>query len=485
VVEEDQNRSLTGVKIPRAGSRVVVICDPSSKRRTKICALIRAAGAEPNVLDDTSSAPPDAIVALVALADAHASINGRAQHVVAYADGADSWPVAAKCQPLLAGARKLLDSSTSRFPVQLQSLLREFFEGESAAGSDRQRISRLMHEHGIVGASRAIVDVFRTAARFSELSDLPVLITGETGTGKELLARAIAKMDPKHHSGPFVAVNCAAVPATMIESEVFGHCRGAFTGAERGRSGWIRAASGGALFLDEIGELDTPVQAKFLRVLQERRFRGVGEDEEVSVKTRFMAATNRDLKQMAREGIFREDLLNRLRILEVEMPSLKDRPEDIAILAEHFVKKHEGLPSCDVTGINRDYLAALGELNLRGNVRQLENIVRQSLVNHRRTGDLDLQDLPSDVLAELCEVKQPAAVPTQSEPAVAAEMQKFVKRIVAMEGWNLEITMRECERIVCHEALKMAHGNQTEAARLLGITSRSVYNKVHKFGMRP
>ena len=176
----------------------------------------------------------------------------------------------------------------------------------------------------------AMTDVFRSIIRFSTLSDLPVLIVGETGTGKEGLARALHRLDPKRKEGPFVAVNCGAIAAPLAESEFFGHRRGAFTGADRDRKGLVRSAEGGVLFLDEIGELEAALQAKLLRVLQESRVLGVGEDRDIQVNVRVVAATNRDLDQMGQQSRFRADLFHRLNVLSIRVPPLSERADDLA-----------------------------------------------------------------------------------------------------------------------------------------------------------
>ena len=202
--------------------------------------------------------------------------------------------------------------------------------------AENERFHVLMRTFGIVGESDAIKSAFRQALRVSSFSDLAVLITGESGTGKELMARAIHQLDPKRRRGPFVAINCGAISPGLAESEMFGHSRGAFTGADRDRKGFVRAADGGVLFLDEVGELGSDIQAKLLRVLQDHRVMSVGTDHDVGVDVRVIAATNRNLELMMEQGLFREDLFHRLNMLSVHLPPLRERVADLKPLVDNF-----------------------------------------------------------------------------------------------------------------------------------------------------
>jgi DNA-binding NtrC family response regulator len=480
----------------------VLLCDGAHNRRELIRRIIEQAGGIAWIAE-TGAAPASVIssgcdpVALVGLGGAGQpnpapldlihSLKGAGVSVIAYEDGVKQWPVRAKCLPLVSGATHLLDSSDAGFAGDLRRILEQMFQALAGKYREEQELRREMRRNGMVGESSAFIDAFRAAMRFSALSDLPVLITGESGTGKELLARAIGRMDPKRKDGPFITVNCAAVNPALMESEFFGHRRGAFTGAERDRKGLIRAADGGVLFLDEIGELDAGLQAKLLRVLQENRVLGVGEEREIAVNVRFMAATNRNLEQLVADGKFRADLFHRLRVLLIYVPILRERPADIPSLIEFFVEKHHGLLAGPAARVSRDFLDAVQQLELPGNVRQLENLIRQSLVNHRHQGELDLGDLPVDALRQLsmrslegpsdgAGAAQPSPPPRPSQP----EMNELVKRILDNQGWNLSRALRECERQVFQAAMLRTRGNQSQAARLLGITPRCVYNKVRK-----
>lgn len=416
--------------------------------------------------------------------------------VIAYAAGANDWLLRAKSRPLLAGALHLLDSASARFPDDLRGVLERAIETLAEERAERARLQAWMRQYGMVGACPALLGAVRQAARFSQLTDLPLLICGASGTGKELLARAVAGLDPKHHAGPFVAINCAAVQPNLLESEFFGHRRGAFTGADRDRKGWVRSAEGGVLFLDEIGDLDLGLQAKLLRVVQESRVRAVGEEQETAVNVRFLAATNQDLERLVAAGRFRQDLYQRLRALVVQLPPLRERGADLPALVEHFVRKHAGPGNGPAPDVSADFLRALQSLDLPGNLRQLEHLLHQALLTRRLPDVLDLGDLPRDMLRQLsadAEESLPAALPAApDQPGVEpfpADLliSDGLERMLSSPDWDMKRVLRECERRVCVAALEKARGNQTEAARLLGITSRSVYNKLrqHRLSVSP
>lgn len=232
------------------------------------------------------------------------SLQQKGFRVISYEEGAQSWPLGKRCHVLLAGSLWLLDSGKAEFGQDLRRTLAQLLQADAARRDEEENIKGVMKRLGVVGESQAIISVFRTILRISPLSDLPILLTGETGTGKELLAHAIYQLDLKRRDGPFVALNCGAISPGLAESELFGHRRGAFSGADRERKGLIRSAEGGVLFLDEIGELEAALQAKLLRVLQEHRVLGLGEDQDVPVSVRVIAATNRDLVKMVRREDF-------------------------------------------------------------------------------------------------------------------------------------------------------------------------------------
>ena len=402
--------------------------------------------------------------------------------VIACGDGVESWGVKVRCLPLLAGAGQLLDKSATDFTHCLRRALKQALAMETKTQQEALQITSMMRAMGMVAQSAAMMRVFHRVVSFSRLSDLPVLITGETGTGKEGLARALHKFDLKRCSGPFVPVNCGAIVPSLAESEFFGHRRGAFTGAERDRKGLIRSADAGVLFLDEIGELDGVLQAKLLRVLEDSHVLGVGEDRDVKVNVRVVAATSRDLEKMGRQGCFRTDLFHRLNVLSVQIPALRERGDDLTLLIEYFLEKYRTVNATVPAGVGADFLEALRQVDLPGNVRQLENIVRQAIARRETDDPLGLRDLPLELLQQL----SAPAPSTQPAPQVEntelerAEIAKNIVRLLEVNEWNLSRSLEACERHAMEAAMYRAAGNQSKVARLLGITPRSVYNKMHK-----
>ncbi|HWS99291.1 MAG TPA: sigma 54-interacting transcriptional regulator [Pyrinomonadaceae bacterium] len=462
-------------------------------------------GLTPRRIQDPSAAQgvekdPRGHVALVALSadpsqfqtalDVIRALRRKGFQVVSYQEDGQSWPLGLQCRALLAGCSWLLDSAKAGFGEDLRRLLRQVSRAEAERAGEEERIKELMGAMGIVGESQTMLSVFRVVERLSALSDTPTLITGETGTGKELMARAIRRLDPKRRSGPILTLNCGAVSQGLAESELFGHRRGAFTGADRDRKGLFRAAEGGILFLDEVGELEGALQTKLLRAIQENRVLGVGEEQETPVNVRVVAATNRSLPEMVSEGKFREDLFHRLSALSVHIPPLRDRPADLQPLIQHFLQKYRPREeAAEPVAAGLDFVEALTRIKLPGNVRQLENLIRRALVNKVDGGPLNLSDLPPEVWQELSEREQGAhpssapadetadAVPsTQAQP----DLYSTLARLLNQNGWNLSQSLDYCEKLIIKSALLLSNDNQSQTARLLGITSRSVYNKVRK-----
>ena len=288
-----------------------------------------------------------------------------------------------------------------------------------------------------------------------------VLITGESGTGKELFARAVHQGSDRK-DGPFVVVNCGAIPENLIESELFGHEKGAFTGADKKSPGMFRQADGGTLFLDEVGEIPLPLQVKLLRALQERKVRPVGGTMEVPVDVRIVAATNRDLAQMVREKTFREDLFYRLNVLRVHLPPLRDRREDLPVLIEHFRARFATEMARPLATFSPEAMRMLVGYAWPGNVRQLENAIESSVLLARGSA-ITVDDLPPEIvgqhLPENCEVVLPP------------------------EGIDLEAILERIERSLIRQALERSRGVRTKAAQTLGLTFRSLRYRLQKLGI--
>ena len=408
--------------------------------------------------------------------------------VVCYGDGVRAWPLGRRCQLLLAGALDILDSGRAEFPEELARTLARLVGAEEYRRAEEEKIRGVMKRLGVAGQSREMLAVFRWVVRVAALSDLPALVTGETGTGKEVLVNALHRLDEKRARGPFVALNCSAINPNLAESELFGHRRGAFTGAEVGRRGLIRSADGGVLFLDEVGDLDLQLQAKLLRVIQERRVLGVGDDREVEVSVRVIAATNRDLGELVRQGRFREDLFHRLNTLSVHLPPLRQRTDDIGPLVEHFLDKHRRPgPAGQALGAGPEFIDALKLMRLPGNARELEHLVARVVGDRETAEPLNLLDLPAAAWRELAVGESPAEVPPEAADEAPQtspeELRAQLARVLDEHDWNLTRSLEYCERLLLESALLRAGGNQTQTARMLGITARSVYNKVRKHNL--
>ena len=320
----------------------------------------------------------------------------------------------------------------------------------------RREVERRYGFHNLVGKSKAMQQVFELIRRVSH-SRSTVLIQGSSGTGKELVARAIHYSSPRRDR-PFVAVECSAIPETLLESELFGYVRGAFTGAVTSRKGLLEEADGGTLFLDEIGDLSPSMQVKLLRTLQEREVRRIGAQQSVKVDVRLIAATNRDLEEAVRRGEFRADLFYRLNVITINLPDLKDRPEDIPLLAHHFLRKFAEANGEHKRGISKEAMDLLMNYHWPGNVRELENVIERAVILGRGP-----EVLPEDLPPRL---RQP------SRPAAGEE-------VPLPQG----LTLRELELRYIQEVLRRTGGRKAEAARLLGISRRTLYRRLRELGV--
>jgi DNA-binding NtrC family response regulator len=403
--------------------------------------------------------------------------------VIGWVRGSDGWPVKVLARALIAGAAAVVDSEKPNAADHARQLVEGCLQAQSERRDERAELSERMRALGIVTCGPRMLSLFGDVLRVSRLSDVPVLITGETGTGKELIARAIHTVDVKRCQGPFLPLNCAALATSVAESELFGHHRGAFTGADRHRQGLFRAASGGILFLDEIGELELGLQAKLLRAMQEGRVLGVGEDRETEVDTRVVAATNRSLPEMIADRKFRPDLYHRLSVVNLHVPPLRERRNDLPALIRHFVEKHRELAVSSTIEVSSEFVEALAHLDLPGNVRQLENLVRRALLARRDASPLGLWDLPHEVWQELSgsALEQSAVV---SAPEIGtrdvASIATRLLDICRSQNCGLPRLMAEVERLILKAALEAVQGDLTKAGTMLGLKSRTLYNKRHK-----
>jgi two-component system response regulator HydG len=330
---------------------------------------------------------------------------------------------------------------------------------------------------GELNLSRSLVFASEAMSRLAQLvqragpRDVTVLMMGESGTGKERVAEALVRASPRA-GRPYLRFNCAALTEELAEAELFGHVKGAFTGAHRERPGLFREADGGTLLLDEVGELALPLQAKLLRVLQEGEVRPVGQDRPVKVDVRILAATHRDLRRLAAEGRFREDLYYRLNVVQLRVPPLRERPEDIPVLARMFLERFSSRFHTGPLKVPAGFLARLCELPWPGNVRELENTL-ESLVALSSNGELDLGLLPRP------EGAAPGGGPTAPEPAGEGARPE----VDAAPGVGLKERVEAYERGLILDAMRLAEGNRSEAARRLGIGRATLHDKLRKYGL--
>jgi DNA-binding NtrC family response regulator len=339
-------------------------------------------------------------------------------------------------------------------------------------------------ERTLVGTSsriRHVIDVI------DKVADSPstVLVTGESGTGKELVALALHRKSSRREK-PFIRINAAAIPPTLIEAELFGHEKGAFTGAVMAKPGRFELADGGTLFLDEIGELPVDMQVKLLRVLQEQTFERVGGIKTLHVDIRLIAATNRDLKKAIADGTFREDLYWRLNVIPVELPPLRERSEDIPLLVEEFRKKLNKRLNKDVESFSADAMVMLQRYQWPGNIRELENIVERTLLFCGKPV-VDVEDLPPDLCARI-ELVLPSSSPAQHPGDPRPPSGDYAVDKLLVEGGSMKDIVRqataELERDLIARALDETQGNVTHAARRLKISRKSLQIKMKELGLR-
>ncbi|HEV2249098.1 MAG TPA: sigma-54 dependent transcriptional regulator [Candidatus Limnocylindria bacterium] len=326
----------------------------------------------------------------------------------------------------------------------------------------RDEISTLVQTERIVGNSPAMQEVYKTIGKVAK-ADATVLITGESGTGKELVAEAL-HFNSNRRSGPMVKVSCAALPETLLEAELFGHEKGSFTGAMTQRRGRFEMADKGTIFLDEIGEMTVPTQTKLLRVLQERKIERIGSSLPIKVDIRIIVATNKDLQRQVEQSKFRDDLYYRLNVINIHMPPLRDRKEDIPSLVEHFLAKHRYSATAQPAAISEEAIRRLMEYNWPGNVRELENVIERAVVLSRGQ-IITSRELPFG--------DHEAGDGEDGEAdADAKGDSSFFKKSVA-----------QFEKDLIMKALRDANGNRSKAAEMLGIYRRLLYAKIKEYGL--
>jgi two-component system response regulator PilR (NtrC family) len=451
VVDDEQSlRQMMQVMLQRAGHEVVVASDVRSAREViegaaapfdlVVSDLVMPDGSGLDVLDCARARSDETQVVIVT---AHASVETAVEAMRRGAYGYLEKPIS------VATARAQFEKA-----LEKRLLLRD--------NASLRAIARAAQPGGavLIGRSAALqsaLDLVRRAAP----ARASVLITGESGTGKEVFARAL-HAESERRERAFVVVNCGAIPEALLESELFGHEKGAFTGAISRREGIFREADGATLFLDEIGELPLPLQVKLLRAIQERKIRAVGSNLEVPVDVRIVAATNRDLEADVRAGRFRQDLYYRLNVLRIHLPPLRERSEDLSVLIEHFRARFAAEQGRPLLAFAPEAMRALLAYRYPGNVREMENAVERA-VTLARGPTIELADLPPEITGN-----------SAGSPSMA---------VLPPEGTDLEAYLGGIERSLIHQALARADGVRTRAASLLGLSTRSFRYRLAKLGL--
>jgi two-component system nitrogen regulation response regulator GlnG len=356
-------------------------------------------------------------------------------------------------------------------PFEVPNMLELIRQALGAAGKhDSAREFEADSGEAIIGTSPAMQDVYKAIGRTAS-TNVTVLIQGESGTGKELVARALHSYSHRADK-PFQVINCVAIPESLLESELFGYEKGAFTGADAKRIGSIERASGGTLFFDEIGDMPPSIQAKLLRLLQEKQFQRLGSSQPLAADVRIIAATNRNLEQAILDGQFREDLYYRLNVVRIELPPLRNRKGDIPLLAAHFLKHFAAEMEIENPGITSGAIETLIDYDWPGNVRELSNVVHKALI-FRRAGSLE-QD---DIIKALSQRGQAAG-----ETDFKLRLRQWLRdELAAGTTPDLHATLTEnFDRLLVDEALDLAQGNQSRAARLLGISRQNLQNRLKR-----
>lgn len=326
----------------------------------------------------------------------------------------------------------------------------------------RSALSQRYSFSNIIAHSQSMKNIFETVKRLANFNTT-VMITGESGTGKELLALAIHHNSPRRGK-PFVAINCGAIPENLMESELFGHKKGSFTDATRDKRGLLEEASGGTVFLDEVGEMPVHLQVKLLRALQEQQIRRVGDEQPINIDTRVIAATLRDIEEDVKSGRFRDDLFYRLNVVSIHIPPLRERVEDIPVLVQHFIKKHNKRLNLDVADVSPEAMKCMMQYRWRGNVRELENCIERAMVL-TENNNIARESLPEQV----------QAAGAYDKPAD--------ENLLTDDNLSIKARTKTLEIGLIKKALQKTGGNRTHAAKILEISHRALLYKLKEYGL--
>ena len=460
-----------------SSARILVVDDEASLRQM-MDVLLRRAGHEVALASGVeeateilraSPAPYDLVVTDLMMADgtgldvltAAQNVSPHTQVLVVTAHGSVETAVEAMSLGAFGYLEKPLSVATARAWVEKALEKREILRANHTLRMIAKAVQPDPDGGSLIGRSPAFQAAMELARRIAP-SRASALITGQTGTGKELFARAIHRWSDRKDK-PFLVINCGAIPENLMESELFGHEKGSFTGAHARHEGVFRRADGGTLFLDEVGELPLQLQVKLLRALQERKVRSVGGLQEIPVDVRIVAATNRDLAAMVKDKSFREDLYYRLNVLRIHLPSLSERREDLETLVEHFRLRftdEQGKPNLS---FSPEAMRAMVRYAWPGNVRELENAVERAVTLAQTV--IHVEDLPPELVGD---------------PGRAASSEPLV---LPADGLDMEATLERIERSLIRQALERANGVRTQAAKVLGLSFRSLRYRLHKLGM--
>lgn len=380
------------------------------------------------------------------------------------------------CQVITCGITAILDYTQEDFSGRIIEQIKAAYNNYQELQLQQYGISSYQdyESHGLVGRSRSLHKVLYQARRAASVSDAPVLIVGESGTGKQRIAEFIHQMDEKRNKKLFVSVNCAAITGSLAESELFGHKKGAFTGATEDRLGYFRTSNGGSILLDEISELPLSLQPKILRVLQEGLVLPVGSDKESLIDVRVIAATNRDLEKMVCNNTFRLDLYQRLKVIQLTLPSLRERAEDIPLLFEYFLEKYAYYYPDKIKSVDPDVYRIIQNTIGSGNIRELENIVRQILAFKQIGSHIEISDLPAELVRSST---------NQPDEDTAVQIPERTIEDMAMGSKKLMEVVNAYEQFMLARLIEK-NMNQSELAERLGITRRTLYNKLQKYNLR-